>query len=83
MVPVPASGDEGESRLRVKRKGGEGEARAGAPVRGTGSSPARSLVGSALALAGLEADPVDDLVGTVAGRTAVTTSSLLVCVWVD
>ena len=54
-------------------------ARAGAPtgLEGWGSSPFCSLVSLALALAGLEADPAEGLVGTVAGRTAQSSQASL------
>ena len=42
MVPVPASGDEGESRLRVKRKGGERGGQGRSPAQRDGKQP-RSL----------------------------------------
>ena len=39
LVTVPSSGDEGESRLRVKQERGEAEARAGAPGQRDGRQP--------------------------------------------
>ena len=80
MVTVPSSGDEGESRLRVKQEGGEGGGQGRSPSQRDGKQP-RSLSRRLSPRVGWSGGgPCRRPGGTVARRTALTTSIAHMCV---